>query len=183
MNVKRKRRSREMKMNQQKSSEAAVMTSVVLKGSGEQQKVVTPQNESWQSDVWECQGYTNMHNRHTNTRRVVLVKTSDSKAFMWSFKLFFSFCHQKQSVSRSCFRRNNESLSPTFLFMTIHSKGTIMHFMHIIQLFGKCYKSFSAFMSAIIEVTWLPSCELNQNKTKTTVLKRDPQLKVSLLRG
>lgn len=33
-----------MKMNQQKSSEAAVMTSVVLKG--EQQKVFTSQNES-----------------------------------------------------------------------------------------------------------------------------------------
>lgn len=44
--MKKKRRSREMKMNQHKSSEAAVMTRVVLKGSGEQQKVFTPQNES-----------------------------------------------------------------------------------------------------------------------------------------
>lgn len=62
---------------------------------------------------------------------------------------FSVFCHQKQSVSRSCLRRNNESLSQTFY----DHPFTIMHFIHIIQLFGKCYKSFSAFISAIIEVT------------------------------
>lgn len=37
----------------------------------------------------------------TDTRRVVLVKTSDTKAFMWSFRFF---------------RRNNESLSQTSFY-------------------------------------------------------------------
>lgn len=66
-----------MKMNQQKSSEAAVMTSVVLKGERERFSHLKMSRDSLTfGNVSATQICT------TDTRRVVLVKTSDTKAFM-----------------------------------------------------------------------------------------------------